>query len=114
MAKLSYIGLDVMGFPMAGHLAVKRGHQVTDYNRTAARAQARVAKCGGRSAAAPAKAAEGAEMVFACVGDDPDMREIALGADVTVTKIIDGYDAEIRSIGGGRWDTSSLIRRLQK
>ena len=81
MAKFAYIGLGVMGFPMAGHLAAKGGHEVTVYNRTAARAQAWVAKFGGRSAVTPAQAAEGADIVFSCVGDDPDLREIALGAN---------------------------------
>jgi 3-hydroxyisobutyrate dehydrogenase len=80
VAKLAYIGLGVMGFPMAGHLAAKGGHEVTVYNRTAARAQAWVDKFGGRSAVTPARAAEGADIVFSCVGDDPDLRDIALGA----------------------------------
>jgi 3-hydroxyisobutyrate dehydrogenase len=70
-----------MGFPMAGHLAAKGGHEVTVYNRTPARAQAWVAKFGGRAAGTPAQAAAGAEIVFSCVGDDPDLREIALGAN---------------------------------
>ena len=80
VAKLAYIGLGVMGFPMAGHLAAKGGHEVTVYNRTAARAHAWVAKFGGRSADTPAKAAEAADIVFSCVGDDPDLRDITLGA----------------------------------
>jgi 3-hydroxyisobutyrate dehydrogenase len=79
VAKLAYIGLGVMGFPMAGHLAAKGGHEVTVYNRTAARAQAWVAKFGGKAADTPAKAAETADVVFSCVGDDPDLREITLG-----------------------------------
>jgi 3-hydroxyisobutyrate dehydrogenase len=69
-----------MGFPMAGHLAAK-GHAVTVYNRTRAKADAWVAKHGGTAAATPAQAAEGAELVFSCVGDDPDLREVTLGAD---------------------------------
>jgi len=81
VARLAYIGLGVMGFPMAGHLAVKGKHEVTVYNRTAARAQAWVTKFGGKSAPTPAKTAEGAEIVFACVGDDPDLREVTLGAN---------------------------------
>ena len=81
MAKLTYIGLGAMGFPMAGHLAAKGGNEVTVYNRTPARAEAWVAKFGGRAAATPARAAEGADVVFSCVGDDPDLREIALGAN---------------------------------
>jgi len=82
--KLAFLGLGVMGYPMAGHLAVKGGHDVVVYNRTAAKAQAWVTAYqdkGGRLAAAdtPSKAAEGAEMVFCCVGDDPDVREVAMG-----------------------------------
>ena len=80
MATLAYIGLGVMGFPMAGHLAAKGGHSVTVYNRTAARAQAWVAKFGGTAAASPAQAAKGADIVFSCVGDDLDLRDITLGA----------------------------------
>jgi 3-hydroxyisobutyrate dehydrogenase-like beta-hydroxyacid dehydrogenase len=80
MAKVAFIGLGVMGFPMAGHLA-KAGHDVTVYNRTRAKAESWVAKHGGRCADTPAAAAEGAEFVFSCVGDDPDVREVTLGAD---------------------------------
>jgi 3-hydroxyisobutyrate dehydrogenase-like beta-hydroxyacid dehydrogenase len=78
MANVAFIGLGVMGFPMAGHLA-KAGHQVTVYNRTPARAEQWVAKHGGRRAATPAEAAAGAEFVFSCVGDDPDLREVTAG-----------------------------------
>ena len=81
MAKLAFIGLGVMGFPMAGHLAAKGGHDLTVYNRSRAKAQAWVAKFGGKSADTPAKAAQGADIVFCCVGDDPDLREVTLGAD---------------------------------
>jgi 3-hydroxyisobutyrate dehydrogenase len=79
MAKAAFLGLGVMGFPMAGHLASKGGHDVTVYNRTRAKADAWVARFGGRAAATPAEAAQGAEIVFCCVGDDPDLREVALG-----------------------------------
>jgi len=81
VAKLAYIGLGVMGYPMARHLAAKGGHEVTVYNRTPAKAQAWVASFGGRSAATPGEAAAGAEFVFSCVGDDPDLREVTLGAN---------------------------------
>ena len=81
MAKLAFIGLGVMGYPMAGHLAAKGGHEVTVYNRTRTKAQAWVAKFGGRTADTPAAAAQGAEIVFSCVGDDPDVREVTLGAN---------------------------------
>jgi 3-hydroxyisobutyrate dehydrogenase len=79
--KLAFIGLGVMGFPMAGHLASKGGHELTLYNRTRAKAEAWAAKHGGKVAATPAKAAEGASIVFSCVGDDPDLREVTLGRD---------------------------------
>ncbi|MCU0806190.1 MAG: NAD(P)-dependent oxidoreductase [Burkholderiales bacterium] len=69
-----------MGFPMAGHLKTK-GHDVTVYNRSPAKAEAWVAKHGGAMAKTPAEAARGAEIVFSCVGDDPDLRAIALGPD---------------------------------
>jgi len=81
MAKLAYIGLGVMGFPMAGHLVVKGGHKLTVYNRSRAKAEAWVAKFGGKAADTPAEAARGAEIVFCCVGDDPDLREVTLGAN---------------------------------
>jgi 3-hydroxyisobutyrate dehydrogenase-like beta-hydroxyacid dehydrogenase len=82
MAKVAFIGLGVMGSPMARHLA-KGGHEVTVYNRTPAKAQAWVASHGGRAAATPEAAASGAEFVFSCVGDDPDLRAIALGPEGT-------------------------------
>ena len=79
MSKLAFIGLGVMGSPMAGHLVARGGHEVTVYNRSRAKAEAWVAKHKGRLAETPAKAAEGAEIVFSCVGDDPDLREVTLG-----------------------------------
>jgi 3-hydroxyisobutyrate dehydrogenase len=78
--KLAFLGLGVMGGPMAGHLAAA-GHQVTVYNRTAAKAVAWVARHGGRAAATPREAAAGAELVFACVGNDADLRSVVLGED---------------------------------
>jgi 3-hydroxyisobutyrate dehydrogenase len=80
MAKVSFIGLGVMGFPMAGHLAAK-GHDVCVYNRTAAKADSFVAKHGGRAAPSPALAANGSDIVFACVGNDDDLRAVTIGAD---------------------------------
>jgi 3-hydroxyisobutyrate dehydrogenase len=76
--KTAFLGLGVMGFPMAGHLR-KNGHEVTVYNRTAAKAQKWAETHGGKAAATPAEAAKGAEIVFACVGNDDDLRSIALG-----------------------------------
>ncbi len=78
--KVAFLGLGVMGLPMAGHLA-RAGHDVTVYNRSAAKAQAWVAEFGGRSASTPREAAEGAQIVFACVGNDDDLRSVVLGAD---------------------------------
>lgn len=80
MAKVAFLGLGVMGFPMAGHLAAK-GHDVTVYNRTPAKAAAWTAKHKGRSAATPALAAAGAEFVMACVGNDQDLEQVCTGPD---------------------------------
>ena len=78
MAKVAFIGLGVMGYPMAGHLAGK-GHEVRVYNRTAAKAEQWVAEYGGSSGATPREAAEGAELVMVCVGNDDDLRGVVLG-----------------------------------
>src|ERR1700692_2953479 len=81
MAKVAFLGLGVMGFPMAGHLAAKGGHEVTVFNRTPARAKEWVDKFGGRAAPTPKAAAEGQDFVMACVGNDNDLRAVTLGAD---------------------------------
>jgi 3-hydroxyisobutyrate dehydrogenase len=78
--KLAFLGLGVMGYPMAGHLA-KAGHQVSVYNRTAAKAEAWVKEHGGAQRASPAQAAAGAEIVFTCVGNDDDVRQVVAGKD---------------------------------
>jgi 3-hydroxyisobutyrate dehydrogenase len=78
MAKCAFIGLGVMGYPMAGHLQ-KAGHDVTVYNRTAAKAEKWVSEFGGSFAPTPAEAAKGAEFVFSCVGNDDDLRSVMLG-----------------------------------
>ncbi|WP_284163146.1 NAD(P)-dependent oxidoreductase [Frigidibacter sp. SD6-1] len=80
MAKVAFLGLGVMGFPMAGHLVAK-GHEVTVWNRTAAKAEAWVAKHGGRAAHTARAAAQGADFVMACVGNDDDLRAVCTGAD---------------------------------
>ena len=77
---LAFLGLGVMGGPMAGHLS-RAGHAVTVYNRTASKAQAWVAEHGGRAATTPREAAQGAAIVFACVGNDDDLRSVVLGED---------------------------------
>jgi len=81
MAKVAFLGLGVMGYPMAGHLKNKGGHEVTVYNRTGAKAEKWVAHYGGRSAATPKAAAEGQDFVMCCVGNDNDLREVTLGAN---------------------------------
>ncbi len=81
MAKVAFVGLGVMGFPMAGHLAKKGGHEMTVYNRTPAKAQQWVEKFGGKAAATPKAAAEGQDFVMCCVGNDNDLRAVTLGAD---------------------------------
>ncbi|SHE77357.1 3-hydroxyisobutyrate dehydrogenase [Litoreibacter ascidiaceicola] len=80
MAKVSFLGLGVMGYPMAGHLA-KAGHEVTVYNRTSAKAEKWASEHGGSFAATPREAAEGADFVMACVGNDDDLRAVCLGDD---------------------------------
>ena len=81
MAKVAFVGLGVMGYPMAGHLKVKRGHDVTVFNRSAAKAEKWVAQYRGKSAPTPKRAAEGQDFVMACVGNDNDLREVMLGND---------------------------------
>ena len=80
MAKTAFVGLGVMGYPMAGHL-VKHGHEVAVFNRTPAKAEAWAAEHGGRACRTPREAAAGAEIVFCMVGDDPDVRAVVYGAD---------------------------------
>jgi 3-hydroxyisobutyrate dehydrogenase len=79
MAKVAFLGLGVMGYPMAGHLKTKGGHEVTVYNRTAAKAEKWVAQFGGRSAKTPNEAAANQDFVLVCVGNDHDLREVVAG-----------------------------------
>jgi len=81
MAKVAFICLGVMGYPMAGHLAKRGGHDLTVYNRTAARAAKWVAEHGGKAVATPKAAAAGADFVFSCVGNDDDLRSVIFGED---------------------------------
>jgi 3-hydroxyisobutyrate dehydrogenase len=81
MANVAFIGLGVMGFPMAGHLAAKGGHTVTVYNRNGEKAKAWASKFGGKTAATPKAAAQGQDFVMACVGNDNDLRAVTIGAD---------------------------------
>jgi 3-hydroxyisobutyrate dehydrogenase len=90
MIKAAWIGLGVMGFPMAGHLKTRGGHEVVVYNRTRAKAEAWVAQFGGTLAAAPAEAAHGADLVFTCVGNDDDLRSMTLGPEGTFASLAPG------------------------
>jgi 3-hydroxyisobutyrate dehydrogenase len=81
MTKVAFVGLGVMGYPMAAHLKAKGGHEVIVYNRTSAKAKTWVAQHGGKSAPTPKQAAEGQDFVMACVGNDHDLREVMLGKD---------------------------------
>jgi len=81
MANVAFIGLGVMGYPMAGHLKQKGGHEVTVYNRTEAKAEKWVAQHGGSHASTPAEAAAGKDFVFACVGNDDDLRAVTIGKE---------------------------------
>jgi 3-hydroxyisobutyrate dehydrogenase len=81
MVKVAWVGLGVMGFPMARHLAASGSHDVTVFNRTAAKASAWVAANGGSQAPTPATAAKDADFVFACVGNDDDLRSVTTGPD---------------------------------
>ena len=89
MTKITFLGLGVMGYPMAGHLACA-GHEVTVYNRTAAKAGAWASEHGGATGATPAEASKGAEMVMACVGNDNDLRSICLGPDGAFASMAEG------------------------
>ena len=89
MAKVAFLGLGVMGYPMARHLRSK-GHDVTVYNRTFAKAERWVSEHGGKAARTPAEAAAGQEFVFACVGNDDDLRSVALGEEGAFAAMADG------------------------
>ena len=89
MAKVTFLGLGVMGYPMAGHIAAA-GHEVTVYNRTTAKAEAWVAQHGGSIATTPAAAAADSDVVLSCVGDDPDVLQVALGSDGAIPAMKSG------------------------
>ena len=89
MSKVAFLGMGVMGYPMAGHIA-SAGHEVTVFNRTAAKAEAWATQHGGSVANTPAIAADGADFVFCCVGDDPDVLSVALGEDGAIPSMKSG------------------------
>ena len=90
MAKVAFIGLGVMGYPMAGFLKTKGGHDVTVYNRTTAKAEKWAAEYGGAFAKTPQEAAEGCDFVFCCVGNDDDLRSVTTGPDGAFHSLKDG------------------------
>jgi 3-hydroxyisobutyrate dehydrogenase-like beta-hydroxyacid dehydrogenase len=90
MAKVAWIGLGVMGYPMAGHIRKKGGHDLTVYNRNAAKAEAWCREYGGKTAATPAEAAKDADFVFCCVGNDNDLREVTLGPNGAFSSVRKG------------------------
>jgi 3-hydroxyisobutyrate dehydrogenase len=90
MAKVAFLGLGVMGYPMAGHLKTKGGHAVTVYNRTQAKAEKWVAEFGGDFKPTPREAAAGADFVFCCVGNDDDLRSVVLGEDGALAGMAEG------------------------
>ena len=94
--KTAWIGLGVMGFPMAGHLKQRGGHDVTVYNRTAEKARAWAAKFQGAHAATPREAAMGVDFVFACVGNDDDLRSVTIGPDGAFAGMRGASSATIR------------------
>ncbi len=87
--KVGFVGLGVMGFPMAGHLQ-QAGHDVTVYNRTAARAEAWVSTYGGRAVPTPGEASASADIVFSCVGNDDDVRAVLLGSEGVFSRLAEG------------------------
>nr|WP_302477808.1 NAD(P)-binding domain-containing protein [Ruegeria arenilitoris] len=115
VAKIAFLGLGVMGYPMAGHLQAV-GHEVTVFNRTLVKAEPWVEQHGGSAAATPKEAARGAEFVIACVGNYNDLRVVCAGengASLPLTTLVDQFYKDVQMLGGGRWDTSALLKRLR-
>ena len=90
MAKVAFIGLGVMGYPMAGHLKAKGGHDVTVWNRTGAKAEKWAGEHGGTKADTPREAASGCDFVFMCVGNDDDVRSVVYGDDGVLAGLASG------------------------
>jgi hypothetical protein len=109
----AFLGLGVMGYPMAGHLA-RAGHQVTVYNRTAKKAEQWVEEYGGKRAATPREAAAGAQIVFSCVGNDDDLRSVVLGADGAFAGMAPGASSSTTPPPRPRWRASCTPRRAPR
>src|SRR5665648_335252 len=117
MSKVAWIGLGVMGYPLAGHLKTRGHHDVAVFNRTRQKAERWVTEFGGSVAATPAEDADGAEFVFTCVGKDFSIcfdEARRNGASLPVTALVDQFYADVQEMGGSRWDTSSMIARLER
>ena len=113
MAKVAFLGLGVMGYPMAGHLQ-SAGHDVTVYNRTAAKAETWVEQHGGAMAQTPREAADGAEFVLACVGNDDDLWSVCMGDDGAVYRS-PGIDIKVAFAAvktTGSWLQDFVHRRI--
>jgi len=108
MAQVAFLGLGIMGFPMAGHLKA-RGHEVRVYNRTGAKAEAWVARHGGTLAATPARAVSGAEFVMACVGNDDDLRQVCLGPEGAFAGMAPGSAASHSTTQPQAWPPAWLV-----
>ena len=113
MAKVAFLGLGVMGYPMARHLKDK-GHEVTVYNRTGAKADKWVSEHGGTRRQDAAEAAEGQEIVFACVGNDDDLRQVTLGPDGAFEGMGAGLDLRRPHHGLGGSGARALRRRRRR
>src|SRR5437773_6729451 len=111
--RLAFLGLGVMGYPMAGHLA-RAGHRVTVYNRTGEKVKRWVAEFGGTAAASPAEASRDAELVMICVGNDNDVRAVALGENGALAGMSAGAVLVDHTTAWPRWRVSSQARRAQK
>jgi hypothetical protein len=111
--RVAFLGLGVMGYPMAGHLA-RAGHSTTVYNRTPAKAAAWAAEYGGATAPTPRAAAAGAEFVFACVGNDADLRAVTLGPDGALAGMARAPSSWTTPPHRPKWRASCLPRRAPK
>ena len=113
MAKVAFLGLGVMGFPMAGHLAAK-GHEVTVYNRTFAKAEAWTKKHKGKAAKTPREAATGQEIVFSCVGNDEHLRAVVLGPDGAFAGMARVSSRASNSASSRNWDGRTRPKKLAR
>ena len=114
MAKLAFLGLGVMGYPMAGHLLKKGGHEVTVFNRTAAKAQQWAKEYGGKHAPTPREAAKDCELVMMCVGNDDDVRSVVYGDNGVLAGMKKARSSSITPPLPQRWRARSMRRRRRE